>query len=252
VLRYDKRGIGDSKGDYASATGADFAADASGALAWLRDQPGISAGNVGLIGHSEGAEIAPEVANADAKVAFVVLLAAPAVPGAEIIAAQQKAILLAGGVAPAEVEKKNAIERRLLGEVRRAPDEASAINAATAVLRSAGVPSDAAAAEARQVASPWFRAFLNDDPAPALRLLRQPVLVISGSKDLQVLPDQNLPVIRKALAGNKGAKIVELPGLNHLLQPAKTGAPSEYGTIATSVDPAALDLISEWVTERRR
>ena len=93
---------------------------------------------------------------------------------------------------------------------------------------------------------------LADDPAPALARLRQPTLVVAGSKDLQVLPDMNLPVIRKALAGNKSAKIVELDGLNHLLQPAKTGAPSEYGTTAISVAPEALDLITDWVVQRTR
>ena len=67
-----------------------------------------------------------------------------------------------------------------------------------------------------------------------------------------MLPDLNLPVMRAALAGNRGARIIELDGLNHLLQPATTGAPSEYGTIPITVAPAALDLITEWVAERGR
>jgi hypothetical protein len=250
VLRYDKRGVGGSKGSYVTATTADFAADAEAAAGWLRTQPGI--GKLGLIGHSEGAEIAPIVANEDPKVAFVVLLSAPGLDGAQTILSQQRAVLLASGASPAEVEAKEALEQRVLEAVRAAPDPAAAQAAAAKTLAEAGVPAEQAAAEARQVASPWYRQFLDDDPAPALRKLRQPTLVVAGSKDLQVLPDLNLPVIRAALASNKATKIVEFDGLNHLLQPATTGAPSEYGTIPITVDPAALDLITDWVTKQGR
>jgi len=252
VLRYDKRGVGASKGSYAQATGADFTADAEAAEAFLRGQPGIAKDRIGLIGHSEGAEIAPVVAERDPHIAFVVLLSTPAISGVETIVSQQRAIQLASGVPAAAVEAQSGVERRLLDQVRAAPDEASARTAAERVLTESGMPAEAAAAQAKAVASPWFREFLDDDPAPALRKLRQPVLVVAGSKDLQVLPDLNLPVIRAALADNKNAKIVELDGLNHLLQPATTGTPQEYGTIAISVAPAALDLIADWVVARAR
>ena len=93
---------------------------------------------------------------------------------------------------------------------------------------------DRAAVQAKELASPWYRAFLNDNPLPTLRALKIPTLVVAGSKDLQVLPDRNLPLIRRALANNQQAKIVEMPGANHLLQPAMTGSPSEYGQITTT------------------
>ncbi len=252
VLRYDKRGVGASKGSYAQATGADFTADAEAAAAFLRGQPGIATDKIGLLGHSEGAEIAPRVAEHDPHIAFVVLLSAPAVNGAEIISSQQKAILLASGVPEAAASAQNQVQLRVLDAVGQAADEASAKAAAEKILVEAGMPAATAAAQASQVASPWFREFLSDDPGPALRKLRQPTLVVSGSKDLQVLPELNLPVIRQALADNKDARIVELDGLNHLLQPATTGTPQEYGTIAISVAPAALDLITDWVVERTR
>ena len=91
-----------------------------------------------------------------------------------------------------------------------------------------------------------------DETYAHLKDLRQPTLVVIGSKDLQVTPEANLPIIRSALAGNRAARIVELDGLNHLLQPATTGAPSEYGTIPITIAPAALDLITGWVLEQAR
>ena len=60
--------------------------------------------------------------------------------------------------------------------------------------------------------SPWFRYFLDYDPVPALQQTKCPVLALSGEKDLQVPPKENLPLIRKALedGGNKDFKVVEL------------------------------------------
>lgn len=247
VLRYDKRGVGKSTGSYSNATQREFTADATAALQWLRQQPRIDAARVGLLGHSEGAEIAPAVADADRHVAFTVLVSAPAETGIETIASQAKAIALSNGVSAATATANNALERRLLTAVAAAQDSIAAEHSATDILVKAGMPTDRAAVKAKGLASPWYRAFLNDDPLPALQKLTAPTLVIAGSKDLQVLPDRNLPLIRRALAGNKKAKIVELPGLNHLLQPATTGSPSEYGTITTSIAPEALDLMTDWI-----
>src|SRR5581483_6610124 len=78
VLRYDKRGVGGSGGDFGTATTADFASDADSAMEWLRSQPKIDARRVGVLGHSEGGIIAPMVAAADKNAAFVVMIAGPA------------------------------------------------------------------------------------------------------------------------------------------------------------------------------
>lgn len=117
VLRYDKRGVGKSTGSYATATQRDFIADATAALNWLRKQSGIATGKVGLLGHSEGAEIAPAVANADGRVAFAILLSTPAETGTETIASQAKAISIANGVPIA-----TAASRRRCSASLAAPD----------------------------------------------------------------------------------------------------------------------------------
>jgi hypothetical protein len=97
-----------------------------------------------------------------------------------------------------------------------------------------------------------MRYFALYDPAPALAKVRCPVLAITGELDLQVLPAQNLPAIGAALkqGGNTDHTVLELPGLNHLLQPAKTGLPAEYVQIETTMAPAALDMITAWIQKR--
>ena len=94
--------------------------------------------------------------------------------------------------------------------------------------------------------APWFRYFVNYDPAPTLSKVKCPVLAINGEKDAQVPARQNLPAIRKALAAgrNRDFDVLELASLNHLFQTAKTGGLEEYSTIEETISPVALDKIS--------
>jgi pimeloyl-ACP methyl ester carboxylesterase len=250
VLRYDKRGLGQSTGDYAAATSGDFAADADAGFHYLKTRPEIDAKRIGLIGHSEGGVIAPMVAESDPAVAFLVLMAGSGVPGDQIIMAQSKAIAAAAGASEAALAAGAVIERRFLDAVMSAKDQDSAELAVREVLKGAGMSAAAIDAQAKAAASDWYRFFLSYDPAPALRRLRLPILAIIGAKDLQVPADQNLPALREALKSDNDAKVLELPGLNHLFQTARIGAPSEYGEIEETMSPTALDLITRWILER--
>jgi pimeloyl-ACP methyl ester carboxylesterase len=250
VLRYDKRGLGQSTGNYAAATSGDFAADADAGVHYLKTRPEIDAKRIGLIGHSEGGVIAPMVAESDPAVAFLVLMAGSGVPGDQIIMAQSKAIAAAAGASEAALAAGAVIERRFLDAVMSAKDQDSAELAVREVLKGAGMSAAAIDAQAKAAASDWYRFFLSYDPAPALRRLRLPILAIIGAKDLQVPADQNLPALREALKSDNDAKVLELPGLNHLFQTARIGAPSEYGEIEETMSPTALDLITRWILER--
>jgi fermentation-respiration switch protein FrsA (DUF1100 family) len=103
----------------------------------------------------------------------------------------------------------------------------------------------------KQILSPWFRFFIKYDPRPMLEQVTVPVLALNGGKDLQVDPKQNLTEIEKALkaGGNKNYKTIELPGLNHLFQPATTGSPNEYSTIETTFSEDALKIMKDWILE---
>jgi uncharacterized protein len=63
---------------------------------------------------------------------------------------------------------------------------------------------------------------------------------------------QNLPAISNALkqGGNRNVTIRELPDLNHLFQECKTGHPNEYAGIEETFSPAALAVMSDWLTAR--
>jgi len=101
-----------------------------------------------------------------------------------------------------------------------------------------------------QISSPWYRYFLQYDPAPALAAIKVPILALGGSLDLQVPADENLPAIAEATKDNPNVTIVRLPGLNHLFQHATTGGIGEYAQIEETFAPEALDLMAGWILER--
>jgi pimeloyl-ACP methyl ester carboxylesterase len=251
VLRYDKRGVARSGGNYAAATMRDFASDAAAALSYLTSRPETDHKQIGLIGHSEGGAIAPMLAADNPAVAFMVLLAGPGVPGDALLPQQVRRITLASGGSAAQAAQAAELESKMLAVVKNEKDpsalEKDLRNKFPREFSSAEGPQ--MISQVRVLASPWFRDFLNYDPASALRKVRCPVLALDGSKDVQVDAEQNLPAIRKALAagGNKNVEADELPGLNHLFQRATTGSPSEYSQIQETIAPAVLEKISVWI-----
>lgn len=253
VLRYDKRGIGESTGSYGTATTFDFVEDAKAALAFLAAQKGIDPGRLGMLGHSEGGLVLPMVAASSSQAGFLVLLGGPGLPGEDILYAQGELILKAQG-APAEAQATQRRTQGILFKAARLNTPAGYSEAREQLL--AGVPAGSRQAagssldaELQRVRSPWFRTFLDLDPRPYLRKLKVPVLALFGERDLQVPPGLNQPELEKALkaAGNPDFQVRVLPGLNHLFQTASTGALAEYGEIEETMAPAALEAISGWI-----
>ena len=245
VLRVDDRGIAKSEGTFGTATTADFATDVEAGLAFLKTRQEVDHRKTGLIGHSEGGIIAPMVASRNRDVAFIVMLAGSGVSGEEIVVAQTAAVVRASGATAEQAERASQHERAILDLVVHEKDNA----VAQAKLKEQfSVPEPTT----KQLTSVWYRYFLEYDPAPALRKVKCPVLALNGEKDVQVPPHQNLPAIRAALdeGGNKRYEIVEMPGLNHLFQTAKTGSPNEYAEIEETMSPAVLEKIAAWIAKQ--
>jgi fermentation-respiration switch protein FrsA (DUF1100 family) len=251
VLRADDRGTGKSTGEFKTATTADFATDTEAGIAYLKTRAEVDPHKIGLIGHSEGGVIAPMIAARNKDVAFIVMMAGTGVPGDQVLVAQGEAIEVASGKSSEEAAKNATKETEILTLVETEKDKA-ALEKQLKEKLAGQIPEAQIGLQIEQATSPWFRYFLTYDPATALRKVTCPVLAINGSLDKQVLPDQNLPAIRKALeeGGNKHFEVDELPGLNHLFQTAKTGAPAEYAEIEETMSPAALEKISTWIVKQ--
>jgi fermentation-respiration switch protein FrsA (DUF1100 family) len=251
VLRADDRGTAKSTGDFKTGTTADFATDTEAGIAYLKARPEVDPHKIGLIGHSEGAVIAPLIAARNKDVAFLVMMAGTGVPGDQILVAQGEAIQVAAGEDPAQAAKEAAKEHEMLTLVETEKDAAT-LEKELREKMEGDVPEAQIGIQIKQITSPWFRYFLTYDPATALRKVTCAVLVLNGELDKQVLPQQNLPPIRKALqeGGNEHFEIDELPGLNHLFQTAKTGSLAEYAQIEETMSPIALDKMSSWILKQ--
>jgi hypothetical protein len=256
VLRFDKRGIGKSTGDYASATTEDFAGDAEAALAYLKTRKEIDARKIGLIGHGEGGMIAPIVAARSKDVAWMVSLASPGLKGEDALLLQSETILKAAGVNEDQLALTLDFDKQTYALIRQEKNpatlEAKLNDLVESSAMSVPLPPAAWQSQMRMLLSPWFRYFLDYDPVPAFAKTTCPVLVLQGAKDMQVPPKENLSRIQKALenTGSKDFQSAELPGLNHLFQHAPTGSPTEYGGIEETMAPEALNAVSDWVLKQ--
>ena len=251
VLRYDKRGVGGSTGDYDAATTVDFTSDAEAAVTWLKAQREIDPHRVGVLGHSEGGIIAPAVAAEDKSVAFVVMIAGPAIRGDKLFVLQSAMTAKTYGAPEDYIAERKLFDQQLYDAIVAAPSDAIALDRARVIV-ARGVADkliDSSEADTlpRDDARPWERYFLAYDPAPTLASLQIPVLALNGSLDVQVPAREDLAAARETLKNNSKATVIELPGMNHLLQDAKTGSPNEYNEIDETMSTDALKIISEWV-----
>ena len=218
VLRLDDRGVGGSDAGPLTATTADFEDDVRAAVAWLRAQPDVDGRRIGLVGHSEGALVAPMVAATDSAIRALVLIAAPAERGRRIIDAQQ---------------------RKLLGAdltLTPAGREAALARAARVTDSLAAVPG-------------WLHFFADYDPLVTARRVRAPTLILQGETDRQVSPEQ-AATLAKAMraAGNRRVLIRTFPRMNHLMLDDPSGSPRGYATLPSMrVRRDLLGALADWV-----
>jgi dipeptidyl aminopeptidase/acylaminoacyl peptidase len=256
VLRYDDRGVGQSTGDFKTATSADFVTDVESAIDYLKTRNEINKKKIGLIGHSEGGLIAPIVAVKSKDVAFIALLAGTGIQGDQILLLQQKLIAKASGASDEEVQKTEVENIKVYKIIKQSTSIEQLKIDLTNYYKQALKENPNGMSEDQFVnlmienlATPWMQYFISYNPVPTLEKVKCPVLAINGSKDLQVPPKENLEGIKKALnkGGNKNVTTLELPNLNHLFQECSTGSPKEYGTIEQTFSPTAMTVVLNWI-----
>jgi pimeloyl-ACP methyl ester carboxylesterase len=262
-LRCDERGVGESGGDFATADSYDFANDALAQVNFAMGRPEIDNERIGLIGHSEGGLTSAMVASEQPDgVSFVVSLAGMALTGRETLLTQSSAMMRVGGATEEFTDRNRELAGAFYDLVIAGAGDAEQFEGMKAlVVHQMGAQvTNISQAEldnnVRQHMSvfgtPWMKELLVIDPAEYLRKTQQPILVMNGELDLQVLPDENIEVIAAALdtAGNEDVTVHRLPGLNHLFQNAQTGAMAEYAMIKETFDPGALEILVGWVVEQ--
>jgi hypothetical protein len=264
VLRMDDRGVGKSSQGTANDTSETFVGDILAAVDYLKSRPEIDPKRIGLVGHSEGGLIGPMAATRRPQdVAFVAMLAGPALPGKDILYMQAAAGLKAVGMSQSAIADNRQVQEALFAVVEKQPDPAKAAAELDAALSTLAKKLGSPFREQLQnetfrksqiafVNSPWTRFFLTFDPRPTLVKVECPILAVWGEKDVQVPATENRAAFESAMkaANRTNYECAVLPKLNHLFQTSATGAPSEYGVLSETVSPTALKLMGEWIAKR--
>ncbi|MEI8031416.1 MAG: alpha/beta fold hydrolase [Comamonadaceae bacterium] len=261
VLRYDKRGVSRSTGDYENHTLPQLVDDLNAVVQAMETRNQFA--HIGLIGLSEGPQIAAEVAARNPEtVKFVVSLAGTGLPGIEMLLLQDRIWAKDHGANPAEVERLMAYVRAYYETILINAEVQPRLEALKALFDRLS-PEEKALVERHKMnegtlsvswaAKPFLRASLLSNPQAAWRRVRCPVLALNGSLDHQVPAKENLAGIIAALSagGNEKVESAELLSLNHLFQTAKTGAEDEYEKIDETLAPIVLHRITQFVIKQR-
>ena len=233
VLRYDKRGVGKSGGRVERATLEDYADDAVAAVKWLARRKDVDSERIFVAGHSEGAAVAMLAAAREKKIAGLMLMAGMGTTGRELILEQQQQLLAKMPLSETERAERVALQTKILDAV------------------STQKGWEGIAPEVRSAADTTaYRSLVTFDASRAMTNVKQPLLILQGALDKQVLP-YHADKLAELARGRKKAASVEvkqLPGVNHLFVPARTGDVAEYETLETKVISSEVaSAIGAWV-----
>jgi pimeloyl-ACP methyl ester carboxylesterase len=230
-LRYDKRGVGASPGDWRAAGLYHNVDDLAAARDTLAARPEVDATRLVVAGHSEGAVLAAALAARGAPLAGVVLLSASATRGEDLLRWQARQL---ARTLPAPV-------RGLLRLLRTDLEAKVAANHA----RIRATTTDVARIGVARVNARWTREFLDHDPRRDLARVHVPVLALTGAKDLQVDP-ADLDVIVATVPAP--VTVHRVPDVTHTLrrQPGPASLRAYREELRRAVDPVVLDTVVSW------
>ncbi|MEY9858474.1 dienelactone hydrolase [Catenulispora sp. GAS73] len=193
----------------------------------LDQNPEIDSDRIHVVGHSMGAKMAPRAAEAEPRIAGLVLMAADAAP------MQRSAVRVV----------------RYLAGLGLIPDETVAVmegqaaNVERADL-SSSTPTD-------DLPLGYSGAYWLDmrgyDPVATAKNLTQPMLILQGGRDYQVTVEDDLALWRAGIGDRADVDIRVYAADNHMFAPgAGTSTPAEYATPA-NVDSVVVDDIVRWL-----
>ena len=232
VLRYEKRTKARPQefADGAFDMDDETTDDAVAAVAALRDVEGIDPARVYVLGHSQGAMLAPRIALRSGDVAGLVMLATPARPLLDLLPEQNRYLLgLDGGISA---------------------DEQAFLDQLDAQIAAARSDADVAAADLPLgLPAGYWRAFDPIDPVADARATDLPLLILHGGRDIQVV-DTDWQLWRNAFGDEPRATLRAYPALNHLgIAGEGPGNLAEYQQ-AGHVDATLIADIAAWIQAR--
>jgi alpha/beta superfamily hydrolase len=261
VLRYDKRGVGKSKGQFKPYDLDNFKNDGIGGVEYLKTIDQIDQSKIGAIGISEGGLVVQMMANSCSDIGFAVLLGSPGVWGKEFFYASQLAMTEAAGFGQNDIDDMTAVFDELWPLLVKDNLNIEEENHGKLLLQKLWDYIDLESKNDFGYIDSnvdfWFniyrgdrvRKYYNYNPKEVLSQLKCSVLALNGDKDVQSVSKVNLTAIQEALEKGKckDFKTLELKNHNHIFQLCKTGKISEYKDIRGTMSDESLSIIEKWI-----
>ena len=234
VMRYDKRGAGQSGGRQESAALEDYADDVRTLVRYLDRRDDVDEKRIAVAGHGEGGWVGLYAASREKRIDALALLHVPSIRGTELVLEQQRAELDRIQAPAAERVQKIELQRQIHAAVLDEGDWED-------------IPDNLRL----RADTFWFRSFLEFDPAEVMRRTRQPVLILHGELDRQISPHHADRLAELALARRRKESTIQLakmPGINHLMLRATTGGVEEYGRLSDkNVASEVISVLTDWL-----
>jgi pimeloyl-ACP methyl ester carboxylesterase len=253
VLGYDKRGVGESTGDWNTATYEDLAGDVLAAVGYVKTRPDIDPAQIGLLGISQAGWIMPLAAVRTKDVAFLISISGAGVTPAETTIDQARNELTMTGMPAATVAEIIGLIT-LQYEFARTGNGWTEYAAAREKLAARmGPPPDTFPGAPDHPQWQVIKRTYFYDPTPTLRQLTVPTLAIWGQLDNNIMADKNKPAWDTALttAGNRDYTLVVFPTANHDMLEATVGSNAEIKSLQRFV-PSYFTTIEDWLAKRIR
>lgn len=252
ALAYDKRGVGESTGDFRTGPFMDLCDDGLAAVEYLKSRKEVDVRHIGVWGLSQGGWLGPLAASRSAEISFVIAVSGPGVSPGEQMFVYYANELRDRGVPEGDVREADALRhdvwnylftgkdyekarreleeahhKRWFGEVNSQQDR---------LFEPLQKPSE--------LERPGIRRFIREmtyDPLPALQALRVPALFLFGSDDRLIPVERSVTAIRDTLtqSGHKDFKIQVFDRVDHVMRDTAGGA----------IDPRYLDTMQKWLAE---
>jgi pimeloyl-ACP methyl ester carboxylesterase len=232
TLRTDKRGIAHSALAMPSEKDMRVQTYVDDARTWAEQLRATThAPCVWLIGHSEGALIAEAAADDNPHICGLVLLSGAGRKAGDIL--------------------RDQLGHPLHPYPDALRDRAFAIIAELEAGRTVDDIPTSLLALFRPSVQPYLISWFALDPVALLARTKLPVLIVQGDNDIQITPDD----AKKLAAAKPDAKLVIVPGMNHVLKIAPTERAANvatYGDPDLPLAPALADTVTAFVKEHSR
>jgi pimeloyl-ACP methyl ester carboxylesterase len=245
VARYDRRGSGESGGDFERASFPELASDGEAVVRWLRTLDSVDASRIAVWGMSQGGWIAPIMDAADSRIAALVIVSGAGTTPAEQMIFTTRTALKEGGysedVVETAVRLRKAVDEYYAGRRPRPEVQRMLTDASSKPWFALSSLPDRLPKDVRT--SKWYYQFAFD-PAASIAKTTAPVLLLFGERDPWISAGDSIAAWTKRPAGN--VTVRRIAGANHFM--AATTDPA-HDLDAEPVSAEYSRVMSDWLVQ---